>query len=155
MLNESLLLYQIVWKNDNFQINTPTCTAAVRGTTFFVSHENKSSSVSCIDGKVEVSSPISMQRKFTCKRIVLPDHKYQENLSINQINKTLNLLEKLMDDGPVFVHCVASIERSPLICMAWLVRHCNLNPFESLEYLMQIHPITNPLPIQFSLLKDI
>lgn len=116
---------------------------------------NNIKSILSLCSEVEVSSPISMQRKFTCKRIVLPDHKYQENLSINQINKTLNLLEKLMDDGPVFVHCVASIERSPLICMAWLVRHCNLNPFESLEYLMQIHPITNPLPIQFSLLKDI
>ena len=46
-------------KNDNFEVKTPTCTAAVRGTTFFVSQEKNSSSVSCIDGKVEVSAPKS------------------------------------------------------------------------------------------------
>ena len=46
-------------KNDNFEVKTPTCTAAVRGTTFFVSQEKYSSSVSCIDGKVEVSAPKS------------------------------------------------------------------------------------------------
>ena len=46
-------------KNENFEINTPTCTAAVRGTTFFVSQEKNTSTVSCIDGKVEVASPKS------------------------------------------------------------------------------------------------
>ncbi|HPW51393.1 MAG TPA: FecR family protein [Spirochaetota bacterium] len=68
-------------KNDNFQINTPTCTAAVRGTTFFVSHEKKSSSVSCIDGKVEVSSPKS-------KPVVVEENERAEVSKTQKIKKS-------------------------------------------------------------------
>ena len=96
-----------------------------------------------------------MKNQFICERIVLPDHKYKEVLTMQQINEALVLLQSLMSNGPVFVHCKASVERSPLICMAWLVKKCNLNNFEALDYLMQIHPITNPLPNQFELLKDL
>ena len=68
-------------KKDNFQINTPTCTAAVRGTTFFVSHDKKSSSVSCIDGKVEVSSPKS-------KPVVVEENERAEVSKTQKIKKS-------------------------------------------------------------------
>ena len=60
-----------------------------------------------------------------------------------------------MREGPTFVHCVASIERSPLICMAYLIKKCNLTPIEALDYLMEVHPISNPLPGQFAILKKL
>ena len=69
------------------------------------------------------------------------------------INKALDMLEELKNFGPVYVHCVASKERSPLVCMGWLVKKHNLTPTQALDYMMEIHKGTNPLPKQFNLLK--
>ena len=44
------------------------------------------------------------------------------------------------------------MERSPLVCLAWLVRRQGLTPQRALDYLMQVHPGTNPLPGQLALL---
>ena len=117
--------------------------------------KNNIKSVLSLCSYQEAVPPDLMQELFICKRIILPDHKYEANLSIEQVNDVLELLENLFEQGPVFVHCVASIERSPLICMAWLVKNCNLSPFEAHDYLKEIHPISNPLPNQFSLLSEI
>ncbi len=98
--------------------------------------------------------PVSeMDKKFCCKRIILPDHKAKRNPTIEEIYYALDALDNLISKGPTFVHCVASIERSPLICMAYLIKKCNLTPLEALDYLMEVHPISNPLPGQFAILK--
>ncbi|WP_413404247.1 dual specificity protein phosphatase family protein [Synechococcus sp. MIT S9510] len=75
--------------------------------------------------------------------------------SMNSTHSALTLLKSLQPEGPVFVHCVAAMERSPLVCMAWLVEHKHLPPTDALEYLMQLHPGTNPLPQQSSILREL
>jgi protein-tyrosine phosphatase len=47
------------------------------------------------------------------------------------------------------------MERSPLVCMAWLVEHKHLSPTDALDYLMQVHPGTNPLPQQLAVLREL
>ena len=103
----------------------------------------------------EAQPPQGFTDQFQCQRIVLPDHRSPEVLSLHQLNSSLIALSELRQQGPVFVHCVAAVERSPLICMAWLVQQQQLNPSEALDYLMQVHPGTNPLPRQYELLKHI
>jgi hypothetical protein len=41
-------------KEDSFIVKTPVCVAAVRGTDFFISDSGSVSTVSCLDGKVEI-----------------------------------------------------------------------------------------------------
>ena len=94
-----------------------------------------------------------MEKFFYCKRIILPDHKARRDPTLDEINEALDVLNHLLNRGPTFIHCVASIERSPLICMAYLIKKCDLTPLEALEYLMGVHPISNPLPGQFAVLK--
>ena len=101
----------------------------------------------------EAKLPKNIQKNFNFTRYVLPDHKYDNQLTLDQLRECLDILEKIKLHGPVYVHCVASIERSPLLCMAWLIKNHNLDPFQSLDYLMQVHKGTNPLPLQFDLLK--
>mgnify|MGYP001214281408 FL=1 len=67
----------------------------------------------------------------------------------------LSKLKKLISFGPVFVHCIASMERSPMICMAWLIKEHNLSVQEALDYLMNIHPGTNPLREQIEILEKL
>ena len=103
----------------------------------------------------EAQPPKSLADHFQCQRIVLPDHRSAEVLSLHQLNSSLIALSELRQQGPVFVHCVAAVERSPLICMAWLVQEQQLSSTDALDYLMQVHPGTNPLPRQYELLKHI
>ena len=64
-------------------------------------------------------------------------------------------MRELLNHGPVFVHCVAAMERSPLVCLGWLVKEHRMNPDRALDYLMQQHPGTNPLPGQLKLIQGL
>ena len=108
-----------------------------------------------LSSEEEAQPPKGLADHFQCQRIVLPDHRDAEVLSLQQLKSSLLALSKLRQQGPVFVHCVAAVERSPLICMAWLIQQQQLNPSEALDYLMQVHPGSNPLPRQYELLKHI
>ena len=110
--------------------------------------------LSLCDGK-EVSSEINMEDYFLYKNIILPDHKYKELLTIKKLNQALDVLYEIYNMGPVYIHCVASVERSPLVCMAWLIKNKKLSPYQALDYLMEVHKGTNPLPYQFKLLFNI
>ena len=103
----------------------------------------------------EVKSPKELESMFNARRIVLPDHKYKRKMTLDELNFVLDNLSNLLDSGPVLVHCVAAVERSPIVCMGWLVRNNGLSPQEALDYLMQAHPGTSPLSNQFSLLNNI
>ena len=103
----------------------------------------------------EAQPPRGFTDQFQCQRIVLPDHRSPEVLTLDQLKSSLLALSELRQQGPVFVHCVAGVERSPLICMAWLVQQQHLNPSEALDYLMQVHPGNNPLPGQLALLHQL
>ena len=109
----------------------------------------------CSINEVKENIPDNIFEGFNHKRIILPDHKVSRKLTIDEILKTLEALSKLINEPPVFVHCVASMERSPLICIAWLMKTKNL-PFQNaLDYVLQVHPGTNPLSSQIELLKKL
>ncbi len=103
--------------------------------------------------KEEINVEVNFEDYFSCKRVILPDHKYKEALTIDQLNLAINTLAEIIESGPVYIHCLAGIERSPLVCMAWLVKNYNLTPTQALDYLMDVHKGTNPLPAQLKLLN--
>ena len=103
----------------------------------------------------EHSTDIKLSQYFHHERYVLADHKTGKTPTIDELNKTLFLIKKHLNYGPVFVHCYAAVERSPLVCMAWLVKENKLNPQQALEYVMRSNPGTNPLPNQLKLLNKI
>lgn len=101
----------------------------------------------------ELPMPAELAQQFLWERQVLPDHRSGRNPTSEELEAALEALARLRREaGPVFVHCVASMERSPLVCLAWLMRERGLNRLQALDYLMQVHPGTNPLPGQLGLL---
>lgn len=97
---------------------------------------------------------------FQHKRYILPDHSYGISPTKTQVLDVLILIEELKKNGPIFLHCKAGVERSPIICLAWLLKHMNLSLDNALEYLKEVHPKTNILPeqldsIRFLLKKEI
>lgn len=103
----------------------------------------------------EIGSSLNLGKSFITRRYILPDHKSGRMPKLEELEKALSYLEDLLKNGPVYVHCVAAMERSPLICMSWLVKKHNISPTEALDYMMQIHKGTSPLPGQLSLLNRI
>ena len=105
----------------------------------------------------EEEAPINNEVKlnFTHKRYTLPDHKVEKNIQLSEIKELISIIEILKEKGPLFIHCQAARERSPIICMAWLIAKHKLSPQRALDYLMEVNPRTNPLPSQLKLLHNI
>ena len=103
----------------------------------------------------EANSPPSLGEGFRTSRYVLPDHRAGRLPTLDELETALGHLAVLQQHGPVFVHCVAAMERSPLVCLAWLVQKHRMTPERALDYLMQQHPGTNPLPGQLALLHKL
>ena len=103
----------------------------------------------------ETEPPEKFAQSFQTRRIVLPDHRAGRMPTTQELERALQNLRDLLKHGPMYVHCVAAMERSPLVCLAWLVRQHRMTPERALDYLMQQHPGTNPLPGQLALLHDL
>ena len=105
----------------------------------------------------EKEAPIDeiFKSDFNFKRYTLPDHKVNKEIEIYEIREIIKIIESLKSSGPVYIHCFAGVERSPLICMAWLISKHKLSPQRSLDYLMEVHKGSNPLPSQYKLLSQI
>ena len=105
----------------------------------------------CAEKEVKLAENISS--KFSHRRFILPDHTCQKDLNVNDLENALNYINELIQHGPTLVHCYAGIERSPLLCMAWLIKKKGLDFDSALRYMMQVNPGTNPLPKQLLLLN--
>ena len=116
--------------------------------------ENNIVSILSLCSVEEALPPKDIEKKFQCFRLVLPDHKSKNLITINEINKTLDKVEMIINNGPLLIHCLAGIERSPLICMGWLMKKHSLTFEEALIYLMDVHKGTNPLPNQLTILRE-
>lgn len=92
---------------------------------------------------------------FEHRRVVLPDHRAERLPEPAELQSALAALRELRASGPVFVHCVAAMERSPRVCLAWLVSRHGQSPQAALDYLMQVHLGANPLPGQLKLLDQL
>ncbi len=95
-----------------------------------------------------------IKSEFDCYRNILPDHKIEDNTNIEQVKEIIDLMFRIKSKGPIFVHCFAAVERSPLICMAWLMKSHNLSQFEALEYVKRVNPSSNVLTSNYSILKN-
>jgi predicted protein tyrosine phosphatase len=102
--------------------------------------------------EMEALPPHGIEDRFCFHRFVLPDHRSGRLPELAELQAALTALADLRKNGPVFVHCVAAMERSPLVCLGWLVVQHRQTPERALDYLMQVHVGTNPLPGQLALL---
>ena len=95
----------------------------------------------------------NLEKEFFLKKFPLPDHKYIKDITIEELENVTTLLSNLMKKGPVYVHCFAAIERSPLVCMAWLIKNKKMTMENALFYLMEINKGTSPLSRQLEILR--
>ncbi|MFM9103128.1 MAG: dual specificity protein phosphatase family protein [Cyanobium sp.] len=101
----------------------------------------------------EAPPPPGLAERFHWRRSVLPDHKACRAPELGELSRAVEQLAELAPLGPVYVHCQAGVERSPLVCMAWLTRRRRLSFIDALDYLKRVHPPTGPLPEQLATLR--
>ena len=114
--------------------------------------KSKISSILNLCSKKEFDYEEILYDDFNYKNYPLPDHKSSRLPRIEEFEEALNLASNMMSDGPLFVHCYASIERSPLICLGLLKQKKGLRLQEAFDYLKQIHRNCNPLPEQLKII---
>lgn len=107
-------------------------------------------------GEQEWIPPEELRRRFSWIRWALPDHRSGRHPSREELEGAIGELTRLQDQaGAVFVHCLVGMERSPLVCLAWLMRTRGLSRLQALDYLMQVHPGTSPLAGQLRVLDAV
>ena len=103
--------------------------------------------------KAEVDWHESIYEDFNCERIVLPDSKTNLLPSKEKLKLAFNKLIDAFNKDITFVHCFASIERSPLICIMYIMHKYKLSVEDSLDYVKRVHSYTNPTNKQLNLIK--
>lgn len=102
----------------------------------------------------EAPAPEGLSSRFHVARVALPDHNSSGSLQPEAIHQAVNTLTRLRAEGPVFMHCVAAVERSPLVAIAWLMRTRGMALDSALGYLQAMHPGTSPLAQQLKALRE-
>ena len=90
---------------------------------------------------------------FLCERIILPDSNQNKLPSKKELKNAYSILKNFINKDITFIHCYASIERSPLLCILLIMEEYNLEVEESLDYIKSVHKFTNPRNNQLLLLK--
>ena len=96
-----------------------------------------------------------LKNNFHHIRKTLPDHRYKRVITLDEISDSLQIIDNLLEKKPLYIHCLFAMERSPVICIAYLIKSKNLGLLEALSYLKQIHPLTNPSNIQLNSIRDL
>lgn len=100
--------------------------------------------------------PSGLEQRFRWQCQPLPDHHSGRSPTLEELEVALaSAIQLQRQAGSLFVHCRAAMERSPLLCLAWLMRSHGLSLLQALDYLMQVHPATSPLPGQLGLLDQL
>ncbi|WP_374877366.1 dual specificity protein phosphatase family protein [Microseira sp. BLCC-F43] len=103
----------------------------------------------------EGSLPDDITENFQCLRLVLPDRYYTANLTAAQLAQAVDIVRKHVDNGlPIFVHCLAGVERSPTVCIAYLCRYHKLELWEALNWLKQVHPGSMPSASELRAIRE-
>jgi predicted protein tyrosine phosphatase len=101
----------------------------------------------------EAPPPPQLEERFRCRRLVLPDSHYGRAPEPAELQAAVAALQALLGDGPVYLHCQAGLERSPLVAMAWLMQERRLDLQAALEYLREVHPASRPQAQQLAALR--
>ncbi len=99
--------------------------------------------------------PEDVTQSFHCLRLVLPDSHYKSEIKSSQLTAAIDIVQHSIDNQlPIYVHCLAGIERSPTVCIAYLCQSQHLELWEALNWLKQCHPPSMPTESQLRVVRQ-
>ncbi|MEY2978405.1 MAG: hypothetical protein RLZZ435_2544 [Cyanobacteriota bacterium] len=92
---------------------------------------------------------------FHCLQYSLPDSHQAKPLLVQDLGIAVDLLaQALSTQGTTYVHCLAGVERSPTVCVAYLCHYQNLQVWEALNWLKNIHGRTGITSEQLKVISN-
>lgn len=89
--------------------------------------------------------PEEITKNFQCFRLVLPDRHYSTKMTAEQLAEAVNIVhQNIQNKAPIFVHCLAGIERSPTVCIAYLCKYHKMELWEAANWVKQVHSTSLP-----------
>jgi hypothetical protein len=109
---------------------------------------------SCCYAEEETWEPIPSH--WQSSGVSLPDHRRQEPLRHERLAEALAVAGALLaEDKPVYLHCMAGIERSPLVAIGLTARERNLDMHAALDWVRRCHPAASPIYDHLELLDQV
>ena len=107
----------------------------------------------CSDEEIKWHKNLS--ENFKCERIFLNDSRKEKLPCKKDFLHAFKKLRNAVNQNITFVHCFASIERSPLLCIMYIMNSYNLSIEDALDYVRRTHKYTNPTNSQLRFVKEI
>jgi len=106
----------------------------------------------CAANEADWSPPTLWEQR----RISLSDHRDPDALQPDHLAQAIDMAIELWTMAPpLYLHCYAGQERSPLVAIGALCRKENLDLFEALAQVKRLHPRTKPLTQHLVLLDEL
>lgn len=97
----------------------------------------------------EGTPPKSLLSKVSWKRVVLDDSHSELAMDAENLARAIDQAEEyIQSSAPLYIHCVAGMERSPSVCVGYLCKYKGLKLWEALNWVKQANPKTNILDSQ-------
>jgi predicted protein tyrosine phosphatase len=103
----------------------------------------------------EGTLPPEIEQAFHCLQLILPDSHYSIDLTTERLGQAVHML-RLCDQRnlPMYVHCLAGVERSPTVCIAYLCRYYDLELWEAMTVLKKVRAVASPSPVQLQVIRQ-
>jgi atypical dual specificity phosphatase len=103
----------------------------------------------------EGSLSTHFDQQFHCYRCPLPDSRSDEELTLPRLAAAVEIIrQNVHNHQPLYVHCWAGIERSPMVCIAYLCQYDRQNLWDALEWVKTVHPPTRPTSAQLRMIAQ-
>jgi hypothetical protein len=94
----------------------------------------------------EEESALIVPPGWRSDRVSLPDHRQQEPLHQERLALALERAEALVNQAaPIYLHCMAGYERSPLLAVGLTARLRGIDPLAALAWVRRCHPMAMPI----------
>jgi hypothetical protein len=90
-------------------------------------------------------------------QLTLPDHRSSVPPTAEQLRQALDQLQAMLsgDHAPLYLHCWAGMERSPLLAVGLLCRLEGLPFFDALAQVRSLHPQAKPITAHLVVLEEL
>lgn len=105
--------------------------------------------------EVEGTLPEDIREHFQCLKYCLPDSHYDTEMQVSDLAAAVALVHQTIEQQlPLYIHCLAGMERSPTVCIAYLCRYHHLELWEAVNWLKQVHSRTLPTEAQLRVIRE-
>lgn len=118
--------------------------------------DSKIRSILTLCSEAEGTPPSSLTNQLNWQRIPLQDSHSDRPVALIDLEQAVDQAQKyIQSSAPLYVHCVAGMERSPSVCVGYLYKYKSMELWEALNWVKQANPRTNILDSQLKAIQQL